>query len=114
VAVSCRAVDNARVPYTGADTVALSEGGTEAMVHVRLMPLLAQRSTSRTQEIAFPFRSGCTPAAILLAEGFPLRDQEAITAVVNGSRADLEQPLADGDQIEFVVAIRGGANPGDV
>lgn len=78
------------------------------MLHVRFMPLLARRSRSQVEILHFPYRSVCTPATILTDEGFPLRDQEGITAVVNGARADLEQPLADGDEIEFLIAIRGG------
>ncbi|HZU75886.1 MAG TPA: MoaD/ThiS family protein [Dehalococcoidia bacterium] len=79
------------------------------MIQVKLMPLLAKRATSRKEQLAVEYRAGLTPAAIAEQEGFHGVDLEPLMAVVNGAQAELDTPLADGDAVELMVGIAGGA-----
>lgn len=78
-------------------------------VHVQMMPLLAKRARSHRERFAVAYRAGCTPTSLLDAEGFTELDCVGIAALVNGEQAELDQPLADGDRLEFLIAIQGGA-----
>jgi len=78
------------------------------MIAVKLMPLLAKRASSRKELLDVDFRPGLTPGAIAEAEGFHGVDLEPIMAVVNGSQAELDTALRDGDAVELMVGIAGG------
>lgn len=78
-------------------------------VHVRWFATLVPRTRSKSPEGSVPWREGLTPRAILLAEGFSEADAEAIMAVRNEAQVSLDTPLADGDRVEFLVSIQGGA-----
>lgn len=78
-------------------------------VHVQMMRLLAKRARSHRERFQVAYQTGCTPASILDGEGFTDLDCLGIAALVNGEQAELDQPLADGDRLEFLIAIQGGA-----
>jgi molybdopterin converting factor small subunit len=78
------------------------------MIAVKMMPILAKRSSSRQEQLAVEFAPGLTPGAVAEAEGFHGPDLEAILAIVNGTQVELDAPLADGDALELMVGIAGG------
>lgn len=78
-------------------------------VHVTMFPLLAKRTKSRLERQSLPYRDGLRPLDILRDEGFSETDTEAIMVLVNERQADLEAPIRDGDRLEFMIAIAGGA-----
>jgi len=78
------------------------------MIDVKMMPLLAKRSTSRKEQLIVPYAAGLTPAQVASAEGFSDVDLEALLAVVNGTQVELDTLLADGDRLELMVGIAGG------
>ncbi len=78
-------------------------------IRVRWFATLVPRSRSKQPETTVPWREGLTPRDVLRDEGFSDVDAEAIMAVVNDAQADLDAPLADGDRLEFMVSIQGGA-----
>lgn len=55
------------------------------------------------------WREGLTVGAIVAAEGFSGVDAEAIAAIVNGEQADFDRAVHDGDAVEFIVNLQGGA-----
>ena len=66
---------------------------------------------SKRQEPQFEieWQEGMTLGAVVRAEGFSKTDAEAIAGVINGEQAHFERPLADGDAVEFIVNLQGGA-----
>jgi len=78
------------------------------MIEVKLMPLLAKRAASRSEQLRVPFAAGLTPGAVAEAEGFSGPDLDAILAVVNGMQVELDTQLADGDALELRIGIAGG------
>ena len=81
---------------------------TDTMIDVTLMPLLAKRATSRRERLSLDFRSGLTPSAIAESEGFHGLDLEPLLAIVNGTQAEMDTALADGDAVELRIGIAGG------
>ena len=77
-------------------------------VDVKFFPLLAKRTTSRSETLTVPYADGMRPMDILRAEGFSDTDAEAILVLVNNTQADLDAPIADGDHLEFMIGISGG------
>ncbi|MCS7294726.1 MAG: hypothetical protein RMK15_10765 [Chloroflexota bacterium] len=78
-------------------------------VRVHWFSTLVPRTRSKQAETEVPWHEGLTPRAILRAEGFSEVDMEAIMAVRGDTQTDLDAPLADGDRLEFLVSIQGGA-----
>lgn len=78
-------------------------------VHVRFFPLLARRARSRQETLDIAFQPGLRPIDIIRAEGFSDTDAEAIMVLVNDRQAELDAPVQDGDRLEFMVAMSGGA-----
>ena len=61
---------------------------------------------TRVREFVDGYAAGCPPRARKM-----LVDQEGIfrgVVLLNGSRADLEEPLKDGDKLVFLSAVSGG------
>jgi molybdopterin converting factor small subunit len=79
------------------------------MVRVKLYNLLAERSLSGEQEYEIPFEGGLRPIDILHREGFLGDEAEAIVALVNDEQAAGDTPLRDGDRVEFMINMVGGA-----
>jgi sulfur carrier protein ThiS len=77
-------------------------------VQVKWFPTLAKRTRSQQAQAELGWRPGLTPASIISEEGFSATDAEAIMAVVNGTQVKPDQPLQDGDRLEFLVSIQGG------
>jgi molybdopterin converting factor small subunit len=78
------------------------------MIAVKLMPLLAKRASSRKEQLSVAFEPGLTPGAIAEREGFHGVDLEPILAVINGTQAELDTQLRDGDAVELLIGIAGG------
>lgn len=78
-------------------------------VRVRWFATLVPRTRSKQPETEVPWREGLTPREILRSEGFSDVDMEAIMAVRGETQTDLDARLADGDRVEFLVSIQGGA-----
>jgi sulfur carrier protein ThiS len=66
---------------------------------------------SKTKQPSFDvdWREGMTVAEIVAAEGFSGQDAEAIAAIVNSEQSDFDRTLHDGDEVEFIVNLQGGA-----
>ena len=79
------------------------------MVHVKLHPLLARRAASRAETRTVAHRPGLTALTLLLDEGFSEVDAEAVMVLRNDVQIDPETEIADGDRVEFMVGIQGGA-----
>jgi sulfur carrier protein ThiS len=80
------------------------------MVEITLHPLLAKRAASRQERRSVAYSPGLTPLALLLDEGFSTVDVEAVMVLRNDAQIEPDTPLADGDRVEFMVGIQGGAN----
>ena len=79
------------------------------MIHVTLHPLLAKRASSRQEVREAEYRPGLTPLALLLDEGFRAVDAEAVMVIRAGVQIEPDTPLNDGDRVEFMAGIQGGA-----
>ncbi len=78
------------------------------MIEVKLHPLLARRAASGQETRSVPYRTGLTPLALLLDEGFSEVDAEAVMVLRNEAQIEPDTPLQDGDHVEFMVGIQGG------
>ena len=81
-------------------------------VQVKLFMTLVPLSKSKKPQFELPWRDGLTVADILDHEGFFGDDREAIAAVVNSEQAAEDSPLADGDKVDLMVNLQGGASEG--
>lgn len=81
-------------------------------VQVKLFMTLVPLSKSKKPQFDLPWRDGLTVADILDHEGFFGDDREAIAAVVNSEQAAEDSPLADGDKVDLMVNLQGGASEG--
>jgi hypothetical protein len=77
-------------------------------VQVRWFPTLIKRTNSKHAITAVPWRSGLTPLAIFLDEGFERVDADPVLAVVNGTQTAMDAALDEGDEVEFLIGISGG------
>ncbi len=80
-------------------------------LQVKLHPLLVKRASSKQGELSVPFSDGMRPADIIRTEGFSDTDADAIMVLINDTQAEMDTPVNDGDRIEFMVGISGGASP---
>jgi len=78
-------------------------------VHVKWFATLAKRTKSKQPTTEVDYRDGLTPFDIFEAEGFSKVDAEAVVVLVNDAQSSMDAPLADGDRVEFLVSIQGGA-----
>ncbi len=81
-------------------------------VQVKLFMTLVPLSKSKKPQFELPWRDGLTVADILDHEGFFGDDREAIAAVINSEQAAEDSPLADGDKVDLMVNLQGGASEG--
>lgn len=81
----------------------------DAVVRVKLYSLLAERSLSGRDVYEVPFREGLRPIDLIHAEGFTGEEAAAIVVIVNDQHADRETPLRDGDRVELMINMVGGA-----
>jgi hypothetical protein len=79
------------------------------MIYVKLYNLLAERSISGRDEYDVPFVEGMLPLDIIHREGFRGEEEEAIVVLINDEQATRETPLADGDRVELMISMVGGA-----
>ncbi|MEX2158905.1 MAG: MoaD/ThiS family protein [Dehalococcoidia bacterium] len=78
-------------------------------VRVKLYNLLAERSLSGRDEYNVPFEAGLRPIDIIHREGFLGDEAEAIVVILNDEQATRETPLSDGDRLELMINMVGGA-----
>lgn len=78
-------------------------------VSVKWFPTLVKRTRSKQAETAVEWRAGLTPLDVFVGEGFSEVDAEAVMVVLNDAQARRDDPLRDGDRLEFMVSIQGGA-----
>ena len=78
-------------------------------VRIRLFSTLVALSNTKEPQFEIPWLDGMRVADVVAEEGFSEQDAEAIAAIVNGEQALFEQVLADGDEVEFIVNLQGGA-----
>lgn len=79
------------------------------VVSLRMPDILAERSRSRQLRLAVPHRDGLTARDVVTDEGFSAEEAEAILVMVNGVQADPSTPVRDGDTVELVIQMVGGA-----
>jgi sulfur carrier protein ThiS len=79
------------------------------MITVKLYDLLQERSLSGKDKYDMPYREGLTPLDVIRSEGFNGEEAQAILALVNDEQSAKDQPLKDGDRLELVMAMVGGA-----
>ncbi len=78
-------------------------------VTLRMPDILAERSRSRQLRLLVPHREGLTARDVVADEGFSSDEAEAILVMVNGEQADPSTPVRDGDTVELVIQMVGGA-----
>ncbi|MXY78820.1 MAG: hypothetical protein F4Y94_03820 [Chloroflexi bacterium] len=78
-------------------------------VHVRMFTTLVALSKTKQPSFDVEWREGMTVADIVAAEGFSEQDAEAIAAIVNSEQSESDRTLHDGDEVEFIVNLQGGA-----
>ncbi len=78
-------------------------------VHVRMFTTLVALSKTKQPSFDVDWREGMTVAEIVAAEGFSEQDAEAIAAIVNREQSEFDRTLHDGDEVEFIVNLQGGA-----
>ena len=78
-------------------------------VHVRMFTTLVALSKTKQPKFDIDWRAGMTVGDIVAAEGFSEQDAEAIAAVVNREQSEFDRRLHDGDEVELIVNLQGGA-----
>lgn len=78
-------------------------------VTLRMPDILAERSRSKQLRLVMPHRDGLTARDVVTDEGFSSDEAEAILVMVNGQQADPSTPVQDGDTVELVIQMVGGA-----
>ena len=79
------------------------------MIRVKLYNLLAERSLSGRDQYELPYEAGLRPIDIIRREGFGSEEAEAIVVLVNEEQASRETRLVDGDRVELMINMVGGA-----
>jgi molybdopterin converting factor small subunit len=77
-------------------------------VEVKWFATLVKRTKSKKPMTTVEWRTGLTPLAVFMAEGFNEADAEAVMVIINDTQAEQHTPLNDGDRLEFMVSIQGG------
>jgi len=79
------------------------------VIRVKLYNLLAERSLSGRDQYELLYEAGLRPIDIIRREGFGGDEAEAIVVLVNEEQATRETPLSDGDRVELMINMVGGA-----
>lgn len=78
-------------------------------VNLRMPDILAERSRSGQLRLTKPYRAGMTARDVVTDEGFSADEADAILVMVNGVQATPATPVSDGDTVELVIQMVGGA-----
>ena len=73
--------------------------------------LLAERSLSGKESYEVEFAEGMVAADIIHKEGFFGDEEAAIVVILNDEQATRQTVLSDGDRVEFMINMVGGAHP---
>ena len=76
---------------------------------VRMQDILAERSRSGQLRMEMPFEPGMVARDVVAREGFSGEEAGAIVVMVNSQQAADDTPLHDGDVVELVTQMVGGA-----
>ena len=71
--------------------------------------LLAERSLTGQERYEVEFQDGMLPTDIIHKEGFFGEEEQAIIVIVNDEQATRQTSLSDGDRVEFMINMVGGA-----
>ncbi|MDE2746538.1 MAG: hypothetical protein OXI41_11230 [Chloroflexota bacterium] len=80
-------------------------------INVKLFMTLVPLSKSKKSNLTVDWFDGITAQHILEAEEFSEQDQEAIAVVINSVQAQVDDQLNDGDEVDLLVNLQGGAGP---
>ena len=78
-------------------------------VEVRWFSTLVKRTRSQLPRTIVVWEQGASPRTVFKGEGFSDVDADHVIAVINGTQVDMDSPLNDGDDLEFLIGISGGA-----
>jgi sulfur carrier protein ThiS len=78
-------------------------------IQVKWFPTLIKRMRSKQATTEVAWRAGLTPLDVFRDEGFSEADAEAVMVIINDAQADAKDELKEGDRLEFMVSIQGGA-----
>lgn len=82
------------------------------VVSVRLHTTLRRETPEGVVDrLSLELSPGATVRTVVEALGISLRD-DAILLVVNGKTADVDTPVADGDEVRLIPAMSGGTARG--
>ncbi|MEO9255472.1 MAG: hypothetical protein ABI305_08035 [Tepidiformaceae bacterium] len=81
-------------------------------IQVKWFPTLIKRMHSKQERTEVEWREGLTPLNVFMDEGFNEADAEAVLVLLNGAQGELKDQLNEGDRLEFMVSIQGGADVG--
>ena len=76
---------------------------------VRMPDILAERSNHGQMRLSMPYRDGMKARDVVADSGFMGEEADAILIVVNGAQVEREASISDGDTIELVIQMVGGA-----
>jgi sulfur carrier protein ThiS len=79
------------------------------VIHVKFYNLLAERSLSGREKYEVPFEDGLRAIDLIHREGFQGEEAEAIVVLVNDEQSTRDARLSDGERIEFLINMVGGA-----
>jgi len=82
------------------------------VIEVRMSDILAERARSGEMRLRLACEPGMTAGDVIAREGFRGEEARAILTMVNGEQRPHSHPLADGDTVELVIPMVGGATPG--
>lgn len=78
-------------------------------LNVRMPDILAERSIKGQMRLSMPFRDGMKAKDVVADSGFMGEEADAILIVVNGAQVERDAVIKDGDTVELVIQMVGGA-----
>lgn len=79
------------------------------VISVRMSDILAERARSGEMRLRLSYEEGMRAGDVVTREGFRGDEAQAILTMVNGEQRPHSEPLADGDTVELVIPMVGGA-----
>lgn len=79
------------------------------VLEVRMQDILAERSASGRSRLSMEFEPGMVAGDVARRQGFSGEEALTIVVMVNSEQASAATPLHDGDVIELMTQMAGGA-----
>jgi len=79
------------------------------MITIIMHTGVAEMSRSGKSRVEIPYRAGLTVASVVLDEGLSAEQSELLMVMINSEHAEIESPLRDGDVVDLILPIAGGA-----